>query len=188
MRVLALAERYHSQNNLTAIAQPVLDDITAECGEPSALGILQDDYLVVVAKSRNSKHVLSPNLRLGERAPAYSTAGGKAILAFLPPGLLHQLIGGRKLEAITPYTITDSEKLLQELAAVRERGVAFAYQELYEGVIGIGAPIFDREGVPVGSVSIAVPFIRVNDQSRPHLEVVVLSAARKLSAQLGFCS
>jgi DNA-binding IclR family transcriptional regulator len=54
-----------------------------------------------------------------------------------------------------PGTITDPERLREELAHVRERGVAINREESRRGVLGVAAPV-RREGEVVAALALAV--------------------------------
>lgn len=86
----------------------------------------------------------------GEHAPLCTTGIGKAILANLPPeewlSRLPEII-----PAHTPQTITDKDKILQELQSTRERGFAIDNCEHELNVRCVGVPvnlIFSIAAVP----------------------------------------
>ena len=57
-------------------------------------------------------------LREGERIPLTATAGGKAILSYLPADERRRLLDERGLSALTEQTIPDRTTLLKELQGI----------------------------------------------------------------------
>ncbi|MFF3217163.1 IclR family transcriptional regulator [Streptomyces sp. NPDC002886] len=82
--------------------------------------------------------------RVGMRVPLHATAIGKAVLAHLPP---------EEIEGVL-RPLTGREGLADELRTVRELGYAVDDAEHERSVRCLGAPVFDRAGLPVGGVSL----------------------------------
>ena len=76
------------------------------------------------AEPRTRASARSINLHVGSRLPAYCTAMGKALLAFVPDERLAEILDGVDLVARGPNTITDRRTLAADLARVRELDVA----------------------------------------------------------------
>jgi IclR family acetate operon transcriptional repressor len=89
------------------------------------------------------------------------------------------------LKRYTPSTITDRDRLLQEIAHARKEGVAYDNEELDIGVKCIAAPIFDRAGRVVASISISGPVQRFMPDIIPRMGAEVKKAAREISMILG---
>ncbi len=112
--------------------------------------------------------------------PLHATAAGKCILAGLPKRALKGYMA-EGLVPVTENTTASPEKLLRELAVVRDRGYALAKEEVYPGAGAVAVPLTDQHDSVVASV-VVVPmvseFTRANvKQWLPALRV----AASKLS-------
>lgn len=120
--------------------------------------------------------------RVGGRAPAHSTALGKAMLAWLDPEETENRIR-ETVSRMTPRTIADTETLHHELNRIRQRrGLAFERGECFPGITCVGAAIRGPEG-PVAAISLA-------GDGRAKLEQVaplVADAARQVSLELFPC-
>lgn len=116
--------------------------------------------------------------RVGMRIPLHATAIGKALLAHLPPEEAEGLLRATGMPALTRQTVTDRERLAEDLRTVRTRRYAVDDEEHEPSIRCIAAPVFDRAGVPVGGVSLtAVTFL----STRAELErfsPALLEAAR----------
>jgi len=93
----------------------------------------------------------------GSEMPLHSTSAGKVLLASLSDAEARKLLGGGKLAAITPHTVTDPAALVASLARVRRQGYATVSEENIRGVLSVGAPIRDRSGRVVAALSVAFP-------------------------------
>jgi DNA-binding IclR family transcriptional regulator len=114
------------------------------------------------------------------RLPAHATALGKALLAFSPAEVLDRVIGGG-LKCYTPNTVTDPDRLRQNLASIRLTRVAIARWELQRGVSEVAVPVFGSGGMAVAALGLTVPDLRAD----LHMASSVLTiAARGLSREL----
>lgn len=113
--------------------------ITAETGLTTQIGVLDGESVAIIA-SEESRDVLKAAARLGERLPLHATAVGKAILSQLSDAEVLERLP-ETLEAYTERTITDRAVLLDQIRAVRERGMARVESELSVGLDALAVPI-----------------------------------------------
>jgi len=181
---LRLGMAFLERLDLRAEALPLLRQLAHRTGETVHLGVL-DRCDVVYIEKVESKHAVRMFSRIGNTMPAYSTGVGKAILAFLPPEELEEVLPA-KLEARTPATITDRAELLRHLEEVRRRGYSTDDIENEEGIRCVGAPVFDHAGVVCAGISIAGPATRVTPDRFPELGELVRETALAVSSRVGF--
>ena len=124
----------------------------------------------------------------GSEMPLHSTSAGKVLLAALADSEARKLLGGRKLVAITPHTITDSAALIALLPRVRRQGYATVNEENIPGVLSVGAPIRDRSGGVVAALSVAFPKYLDSGLTLASIEPLVTGAALNVSRMLGMPS
>ena len=93
--------------------------------------------------------------RLGAPLPLHATAAGKAVLAAVDPEQARAVLARVGTPGRTEATRTDPESLLAELAAAAPAGFLAEDEEYESGVRSIAAAVLDRQGHPVGAVSIA---------------------------------
>src|SRR5260370_41643978 len=99
---------------------------------------MQDTNLVNVLR-RDARHAVRVDAGLGGKSnAAHATATGKAILAWLPPTELDRIVKDKGLTAFTPHTITDIDKLKEELRMTRRNVLAIDRQEFQPGWIASG--------------------------------------------------
>jgi DNA-binding IclR family transcriptional regulator len=184
-QVLVLAGRYLSGLDIVRLGQPVLRKVTRMMDESAEIAIKRGKEIMIIAKEDCSRP-LTRIIQMGERAPIYATAGGKAILAHLTDDDVEQYLSSVKLMPITRATITDPEVLRRELSAIRSGALARSHEELHEGITAVASPVFDLYGHVVASVVLPVLTIRFTPQKEKRAEEILRSASIELSRQLGF--
>jgi len=163
---------------LIAVAHPVLEQVCVATGETASLAVPGIGGLTYVDEVLPTA-VLTASW-LGRSVPLHATSTGKALLAFLPPAELRQVLAGRLL-SFTGTTITDSDELAAELAATRARGYGVCAGELESSLYGVSAPVLDRTGRPLAVLSIWGPKDRVHEEMFAKLGAVVVDAATQVS-------
>ncbi|MFJ3416947.1 IclR family transcriptional regulator C-terminal domain-containing protein [Streptomyces sp. NPDC086082] len=146
-RVLSLGFPPLSRTTLPALALPHLTALAARIHEPASLAILVGDDVQYTARVATSR-VMSVNIAVGTRLPAYATALGRVLLADAPPR-------EHELRALTPRTLTDPAALAAALDTVRTQGYALVDEELEAGLRSIAVPVRDRTGRVVAALNTA---------------------------------
>ncbi len=170
--------------SLREIAHPYLVDLMVKTDQTVHL-VLKEGYEGVYIEKLESAKSLPMISRIGMRMPLYSTGFGKAILAYLPEEELEDFLKNVRLLKRTERTITDPEKLKEELRRIRKRGYAIDNEENEDGVKCIGAPIINHEGKPIAAVSIAGAAIKFTEEWIKRNAVYVVNCAREISKKLG---
>ncbi|GAB3982011.1 IclR family transcriptional regulator [Actinoallomurus acanthiterrae] len=165
------------------VARPHLEELNAATGEVVHLCVYDRGEVVYIAKL-DSRLPVAPQSRVGARAPAHCVAPGRALLAHQPPAELARVTDAG-LRRYTENTITEADRLAEELARVRERGYAINESSWRSGVCGIGAVIRDYTGTAVAAVGCCVPESRFGTAHRRDLATAVTTAATRISADLG---
>ncbi len=122
----------------------------------------------------------------GQTMPLHSTALGKALLFDLDDGLIKDLLGEAPLARFTDRTITQVDKLIEQLHVARQQRFATAISENLEGVISVGAPIYDAAGSITAAISVAFPRAVYPKVKLINVAQSVLAAANRISRELGF--
>ena len=119
-RTLSLGYAYLSSNNIWNIAHPFMRDFVTQTGESCSISILDGTHIIYVARV-STKRIMSINLNVGSRLPAYATSMGHVLLANLPKEELEEYLEEIDLEKYTNKTISDKEELLQILEDVLKK-------------------------------------------------------------------
>ena len=178
IRLLQMAFLTLEHNDLRRLASPFLHNLCDKFHENVNLSVLDGTdvtYLDVVESTQRVKLAAAP----GQRLPAFCTASGKAILAFLPEDKVNDLLA-RSITRHTKNTLTSIDAILEDLRIARERGYATSEQEFEDGINAIAAPICNN---PIGSVSIAGPAYRLTRERMMEIGPNLLSTVKKIAEE-----
>ncbi|MDB5764180.1 MAG: Transcriptional regulator KdgR [Herminiimonas sp.] len=165
-------------------AKPYLMALREKTGETVHLAIL-DHTSILYINSLESRQAIRMTMDVGVRKPAFCTAEGKVLLAFLPVEMLERILtsgaAGR-----TPDSVADLAALRQELTAVRNRGYALDDEESELGMRCIAAPVRDHYGNVIAATSVAGPSQRLTKKILMSYAPDVVSAGEAISVRLGY--
>jgi len=145
-KVLSLGYAYLSSIPMVSLAQPVLDALSEHLHESSSMAVLEADEVVYVARSKTTRRLMSVDLNIGSRLPAYCTSLGRVLLAAMPPEELKQYLARVNPVRFTPRTVTSREQLRSLIDEVRRESVSIVDEELEIGLRSIAVPIVDSRG------------------------------------------
>ncbi|MGW0190887.1 IclR family transcriptional regulator [Streptomyces sp. NPDC003362] len=164
--------------DLRETALPFLQDLFEATRETVHLGVREGMDVVYLERIHGHEALQLPS-RIGGSLPLTCTGVGKALLAFSGVELLEEVLSS-PLPSLTPYSITDSDRLRLALEKIQVSGLAYEEQEAALGVSCIAAPVF-AGGTTVAALSVAVPRPRF---SPARLAPAVRTAALGLSRVL----
>ena len=160
-RILDLGFAYLSSQPLWNLATPLMETLAESVQESCSAGVLDGLDIVYVARVHTHK-IMSTNLGVGSRLPAFWTSMGRVLLAGLSDDRLQALMATRPRESFTRYTLMEDGALLQAIAQVRSQGWALINQELEEGLISVAAPLFNAQGQVVAAINVSGQANRTN--------------------------
>jgi len=152
-KILDLGFAYLSAQPLWQFAEPVMRALTAELRESCSAAVLEGQDIVYVLRVPTRK-IMSINLGLGSRLPAWCTSMGRVLLAGLSEAELDAHLAQVKLQAHTTRTVARPDDLRARIDQAREQGWCLVNQELEEGLVSLAAPIKDRNGQTIAALNI----------------------------------
>ena len=182
LRMWELGVRVFRRINLRAVAADHLQRLAEQTGESVHLSVLDNNEVLYIDKV-DSMHAVRAFIGIGDRAPAYCTATGKAMLAFSPPRTVKEAT--RTMKRFTPLTHVDHAVLDADLERIRVQGYSMTGGEWQAGVLGIAAPIRSFADIVVGGVGIAGPETRMRQADFDQQVTAVLATAAAISKSLG---
>lgn len=187
MRLTILGQRLYTATGIPDICQPVLDGLALQTREFIRLAVIDAHSLVWVADAQGARGgLIYQPLLTSNTVPLHATASGKSWLARLPAAQVRDLVarngGFGEPGQYGPNEIRSFDMLFAELERTSARGFGVAISEAEPGVTAVAAAVCaGADGVPVGSISVAGPQIRLGEARLAELGPAVIAAARQLS-------
>ena len=185
-KIYGLGKVFEHNCLILSLVKPILKDIALKTEESVSL-YGREGYERVVLAREEGIHAIRHALSEGQRMDLHAGAGGKVILAYLPPEMVETILAKIGLPKRTERTITDKRKFLKELENIRSQGYAVSIGERAADVCAIAIPFFEYgQELAGGSICISGPVSRFTPQIRRSYAEVLLAAGRKLSRELGW--
>jgi IclR family transcriptional regulator, pca regulon regulatory protein len=183
-RILALGHSYLSSMPLASAARPVLEHLSRMLHESCSIAMLDGLEIIYVARESVTR-IMSIDLGVGSRLPAFCTSMGRVLLANLPAAELEAVLQKVEFTQYTERTVKSVEKLRQMLNMAKRDGYSIVDQELELGLRSLAVPIQSPTGPVVASLNVGTHAHRVHFQDMqtrflPHLR----AAAQELSLLL----
>lgn len=184
LKLFELGTKAIGQLDLRERSRPFLERAVRDTGETGHLCVYDDGEVVYLDKIEPSRSVRLTS-SVGRRNPAYCTAVGKAIMAYLPDAQVEDAVRKHGLDQLTRKTITNMLDLRADLAKVRSLGYAIDDEEHEEGVLCVGAPVWSVGEYPIAAISVSGPIFRLSHEKIPAVAESIIAIARALSYELG---
>lgn len=184
-KVLSLGYAYLSSTPMAISAQPCLDRISEQLHEAASLGTLDELEVLYLARSATPQRLISVDLSVGSRLPAYCTSMGRVLLATLSEDGLQDYLEQAELQPRTSRTLHTPQALRACLQNVREQGWCIVDQELEQGLRSIAVPVYDGAGDVLAAMNVSAHAARVtvNELEQDFLPIL-LQASQGLTRQL----
>lgn len=180
-RLISLAARSWENSDLRTTARDHLEELRQLTGEtvhlavPSGLGMVYIDKL-------ESPHVVRMTSRIGTYVDLHTTSVGKAYLAALPAAEREALVQRIEFHRRTPNSISNPLTLVREVERVARQGYSVDEEEQEPEIRCFGAAILDRDGAPVGCVSVSIPTFRFDPVQAERQIDALMRAVGRISA------
>jgi len=184
LKMLALgnkaAQRFKIRPRASGFMQELFNTFreTINLGYLSGLEILHLDKI-------DGVEILRMDTPMGDSAPAYCTALGKAILSQMSDEELNNYFSHVQLKPHGPNTILTKKQLLQDLKDTRNRGYAVDNEELSPGLHCVAAPVFDHTTRARYAISISGPTSRMTMERIDEMQEELRRICAKLSSSMG---
>ena len=176
---------YIKQVNLHTEAMPLLNDLTARFNETSHLGVLDEFEVFFMDWVESTQSVTLPSLA-GNRLPAYCTALGKVLIAYLDQPALERYLKQVDLKPYTSHTITARNQLRRHLRQIKNQEYALDDGEFQSEVRSVASPVRNEFDQVIAGISIAGPVYRLKDDAvLKKLISEIKKTAHMISKRLG---
>ena len=170
--------RAYEQNDISIILKPYLRKLKELTGETSNLTILDNNQIVYIAQEESNR-LLKMFTKIGVSAPLHCTGAGKILLAYQPESKQEHIIDSIELTKYTNKTITDKDKLMEEIDIIKKQGYGLDDEEREIGVSCIGAPIFGVNNEIISCISISGPKSRFTKENKDRWIKMILDVSKE---------
>lgn len=186
LRFLEMGDTVQNSRQCFRSAKPQVKQLAAQTDERANF-IVEEHGKGIFVHRETGEHAVETDTHLGKRIYLHATGAGKAILAFMPDRDVDDVVARHGLVRRTENTITDRERLEEELAAVRERGYAFNDEEGTKGLRSVGVPVKGPDERVIGAISVSGPSHRLRgDYFREELPNLILGCVNELELRLAY--
>lgn len=182
--LLRLARIREERYPFLRTATPFVKELAELTGETVHLSEFSNGRLSTIHVEESSKaHRVIVNV--GTILPFHATASGLAFLSACPAEMIETELA-KPLAAYTDYTSVDPADVRKRIEETRVQGYSVNRQGMEAGVISASAAIIPPRGRPVGSITVAAPFVRTDgDRIREHGMAARAAALRISEAFFG---
>jgi len=180
--VLRVAHRGTPAQTLTAVAAPVMHELSTRISHSCHLVVRSGTQGLVILREENRMRHANLSVRLGAVIPLVPSCSGYVLLANLEPGERR-----KALDTLSRPRGLSRTKLELLLDRVRKRGYEIHPSPMTAGVTDISYPVFGFDGHVIAALT--VPYLHVLDDSLPttvrETRRLQEEAARRISQALG---
>lgn len=187
-RFVTLGEHVRNHSELYNAGTKKADEIAEETGEAVNLMTEYNGLKVILYQAFGQNAAGTEyHVRNREEPKRYLhySASGKAMLAGFSEEKVQRIIDEHGLEQRTENTITDEDRLFDELETVSDQGFALNDEEQVNGLRAVGAAITNSEGSVIGSISLSAPKHRMRGETfREEMPELVMNTANLIELNL----
>ncbi len=154
IRILDHTLDYLRLTPLVRQATPVLQELRASVNERVDLSMLDDLRVIYAIRLQTKPQTFNASI-VGHSVPTFCSSGGWAMIAQLPEDQARSIIERSDRRPFTPHTLTDVDKIMEQIVQTRANGYALATSQILSGQIAIGFAVLDSVGAPVAAIHIA---------------------------------
>lgn len=182
-RILELGFAYLSSQPLWHLAEPAMQRLAEAVHESCSMAVLDGSEIVYLLRVPARK-IMTINLGVGSRLPAYCTSMGRVLLGGLGLQERQHCLGQGPLPPRTPATLTAVADVLRAVDQARAQGWCLVTDELEQGLTSLAAPVEDRSGRVTAALNISTSSSTPRESLLAHALPALQQAAQEISALL----
>jgi IclR family pca regulon transcriptional regulator len=159
-RILELGFSAVAALSFAEIAEPVMEQLSTDLQETVLAAVLDGEDVLYVACA-SAQRVISLDIAVGSRLPAFTMSTGRVLLAALPDEQLQAWLDALHPTRYTSKTTTSTDVLRREVLAAREADYAITDEEFEIGFRSLSVPVRDQAGAVVAALNVCCPSRRV---------------------------
>lgn len=160
-RLRAIAQNALLSSDQLFLVRAILENVSDTVGETANITVPDFNRMRYLDRVE-TQWPLRLQLPVGSQVPLHCTASGKLYLSSLDPAVRHKVLQALKLEKLTVNTITDADRLEQELVRIEEAEFSTDNEEFIAGMVAVAVPVLSRNGKLIATLAIHAPIIRMS--------------------------
>jgi IclR family transcriptional regulator, acetate operon repressor len=165
------------------IARPFMKTVRDKVNESVVLSVRQDDFRVNIDLIE-AVNAIGHTQQIGVPIPLYAGAASRVFLADLSLDELDAYLARTELVPFSPTTISEREKLLDEVARVRRDGFARSAAEFTVGSVAVACLVHAPSGEALASMHVSVPRSRASEDLLARAAEALKAAAAGLEREI----
>jgi len=183
MEAVLIGWAARARQDIQALAQGALERICRSTGDTVFLSIRSGSEAVCIDRHVGDFPIKTLTLEVGSRRPLGVGAGSLALLAFLPPEEIEDVLAANA-ERLTPYDMLSPDIVRTHARETRIKGFAFNDGYIIPGMSAVGVPVLAADDRPVAALSVAAIASRMGDERRGKIVALLQQEAASLSRTL----
>jgi DNA-binding IclR family transcriptional regulator len=163
--LIRLARARDDADVIAPLARPLLEKLAAEVEETVNLTLVGPDGKLDVVEQVDPDRILVTATWTGRPYPLHASSIGKLLLAGYDDAALEEVLS-RPLPRLASGTLTDPDRLREEVARIRATGVSETVDELEDGLATISVGVADGRRGLAAMVSVSGPSSRFDSSAR----------------------
>lgn len=190
-KCLSIGQKVLSSLNIIHIAAPHLEKLNLILGETVNFSKREADRAIMIYKLEPTMGMLGTRAYIGQYLQLYCSAMGKIYLAYDKNNCyLENYWQSHKsvIRKLTHNTVTELEKMREELEDIRKKQFAMDKEENELGVVCIACPVFDFFGNVDYAVSVSMSIYKLQQLGIQFFLKEIAQTAQGISLELGYVS
>lgn len=163
----------------------VLIKLAKDVNEIVQLGVYHNKKIMYIDVIKSTDKIIY-FAGIGSEIDINISAAGMVVASALGENELEDLLNNTHFPKKTIYTITEKNKIREELKKVAVDGYAFDDQQYAIGVRCLAAPVRDFEGKVIGAINITGHVSTISDGNIDFLKKKLLEAASEATKIMGY--
>ncbi|QOX63177.1 IclR family transcriptional regulator [Anoxybacterium hadale] len=170
---------YANNTDIYMEIRRVIEHIASATGEQVGYAVLEGTDVVSVYESQMQDTRI--RYLAGAIYPVNSGCYGKVLMTFSHSDeALSEIVPKLELKQVSPGAIMDHQQLLEEYRAIRKRGYGESADEYLDGTVGLGVPVFKKDGSLAGCIALGAIKSSTLESKKEHWLEEIFKGAEEL--------